>query len=164
MTWSHHLLELIFIPDYSGRQPLPCHLSTIPYPHLSTMSLPCCIIDNLDHSPNALFNFKSSLLKSKKFSAVVASVCLNPAIVLTMSNSLCCDLTEFQDLPRINRKRGQLRLFEMDCLGKEVEDNLRWCIRSVLHRKHIPIRKSVHAENFLSQNGRRSLDHMVSKQ
>jgi len=124
--------------DFSGRQVLPWHLSTIPHPKLSAMSLSCGSIDNLDQSRSALFNGNSSLLNPKSFCAVVAKVCLNPAMKRSVTAHVKTSAT-FSDLPWINRKCGNLRLLNVDCLGKPVEDNFRWCIGSVLHRNHVPV-------------------------
>jgi len=61
------------------RKPLPRDLSTIPHPQLSTMSFPCSIINNLDHSLDALLRGNSGLLKAEEISAVIPKICLNPS-------------------------------------------------------------------------------------
>jgi hypothetical protein len=57
------------------------------------MSLSCGSIDNLHQSRGAFFNGNSSLLNPKSFCAVVAKVCLNPAI----KRSVTAHVEDFSD-------------------------------------------------------------------
>jgi hypothetical protein len=67
-------------------QPLPWHLSTIPSPHFASVSLPCRIINHVDHSHHTLFNSHSSLLISACFCTEISHLCLSSPVEIRSSS------------------------------------------------------------------------------